>query len=57
MPITYLVLIPLVNAMAHRTGPRLPMTAGLCLMAAGLLLYAGPTFRRPRNIERGRAFR
>jgi MFS family permease len=41
MPITYLVLIPLVNAMAHRTGPRLPMTAGLCLMAAGLLLYAG----------------
>lgn len=41
MPITYLVLIPLVNAMAHRTGPRPPMTAGLCLMAAGLLLYAG----------------
>jgi len=27
--------------MAHRTGPRLPMTGGLCLMAAGLLLYAG----------------
>jgi len=41
MPITYLVLIPVVNAMAHRTGPRLPMTGGLCLMAAGLLLYAG----------------
>jgi EmrB/QacA subfamily drug resistance transporter len=40
MPLTYLVLIPLVNALAHRTGPRLPMTAGLCLMAAGLLLYA-----------------
>ena len=29
MPVTYLVLIPLVNALAHRTGPRLPMTAGL----------------------------
>jgi len=41
MPITYLVLIPVVNAVAHRTGPRLPMTAGLCMMAAGLLLYAG----------------
>jgi EmrB/QacA subfamily drug resistance transporter len=40
MPVTYLVLIPLVNALAHRTGPRLPMTGGLCLMAAGLLLYA-----------------
>jgi EmrB/QacA subfamily drug resistance transporter len=41
MPVTYLVLIPVVNAMARRTGPRLPMTGGLCLMAAGLLLYAG----------------
>jgi MFS family permease len=41
MPVMYLALIPLANAMAHRTGPRLPMTAGLCLMAAGLLLYAG----------------
>ncbi len=40
MPLTYLVLIPFVNAMAHRTGPRMPMTAGLGLMAAGLLLYA-----------------
>ncbi len=40
MPLTYLVLIPFVNALAQRTGPRLPMTAGLCLMAAGLLLYA-----------------
>jgi MFS family permease len=40
MPVTYLVLIPLVNALAHRTGPRLPMTAGLTLMAAGMLLYA-----------------
>jgi EmrB/QacA subfamily drug resistance transporter len=41
MPITYLLLIPVVNAVAHRTGPRPSMTAGLCLMAAGLLLYAG----------------
>ncbi|MDT5005852.1 MAG: hypothetical protein QOJ24_3028 [Mycobacterium sp.] len=41
MPVTYLVLIPVVNAIARRTGPRLPMTGGLCLMAAGLLLYAG----------------
>jgi EmrB/QacA subfamily drug resistance transporter len=40
MPLTYLVLIPSVNALAHRTGARLPMTAGLVLMAAGLLLYA-----------------
>ena len=29
MPVTYLVLIPVVNALAHRTGARLPMTAGL----------------------------
>src|SRR4051794_2906705 len=41
MPVTYLVLIPVINAMVHRTGPRPAMTAGLCLMAAGLLLYAG----------------
>ena len=40
MPLMYLVLIPFVKALAYRTGPRLPMTAGLCLMAAGLLLYA-----------------
>jgi EmrB/QacA subfamily drug resistance transporter len=40
MPLTYLVLIPAVNALAHRTGPRLPMTAGLALMAAGMGLYA-----------------
>ena len=40
MPLTYLVLIPVVNALAHRTGPRLPMTAGLTLMAAGMALYA-----------------
>jgi EmrB/QacA subfamily drug resistance transporter len=41
MPVMYLALIPFANALAHRTGPRLPMTAGMCLMAAGLLLYAG----------------
>ena len=40
LPVTYLVLIPLVNTLAHRTGPRLPMTAGLALMSAGMLLYA-----------------
>jgi EmrB/QacA subfamily drug resistance transporter len=40
MPLTYLVLIPVVNELAHRTGPRLPMTAGLTLMAAGMGLYA-----------------
>ncbi len=41
LPIAYLALIPFANALANRSGPRLPMTAGLCLMAAGLLLYAG----------------
>lgn len=40
MPVTYLVLIPLVNALAHRTGPRLPMTGGLLMMAAGMAVYA-----------------
>jgi len=40
MPLIYLVLIPVVNALAHRTGPRLLMTAGLTLMAAGIALYA-----------------
>ena len=40
MPLTYLVLIPAANALAHRTGPRPPMTAGLILMAAGMALYA-----------------
>src|SRR5258705_3825507 len=40
MPLTYLVFIPAVNALAHRTGPRPPMTAGLTLMAAGMALYA-----------------
>jgi EmrB/QacA subfamily drug resistance transporter len=40
MPVTYMALIPVVNALAHRTGPRLPMTAGLVVMATGMALYA-----------------
>ena len=40
MPLTYLALIPLVNVVAHRTGPKLPMLTGLGLMAAGMLVYA-----------------
>ncbi len=40
MPVTYLMLIPLVNALARRTGPRLPITGGLGLMATGMALYA-----------------
>ncbi len=44
MPVTYLVLIPAVNALAHRTGPNFPMIAGLGLMASGMAVYvaAGP---------------
>src|SRR5262249_50639223 len=41
MPLTYLALIPVVNIVAHRTGPKLPMITGLGLMAAGMLCYAG----------------
>ncbi len=40
MPLTYLALIPVANVLARRSGPRLPMTAGLALMGAGMLLYA-----------------
>jgi MFS family permease len=40
MPVTYLVFIPVVNALAHRTGPRLPMAAGLAMMASGMTVYA-----------------
>jgi len=40
LPVTYLVFIPAVNALAHRTGPRLLITAGLVLMASGMALYA-----------------
>ncbi|OMC29688.1 arabinose ABC transporter permease [Mycobacterium sp. GA-1841] len=41
MAIVYLLLIPVTNVMARRTGPRPAMVAGLVLMAAGSLLYAG----------------
>jgi EmrB/QacA subfamily drug resistance transporter len=40
LPVTYLSVIPLANALTKRIGPRLPMTAGLCCIAAGLFLYA-----------------
>jgi Na+/melibiose symporter-like transporter len=40
MALVYLALIPAVNALVRRTGPRLPMAAGLVLMATGSLLYA-----------------
>jgi predicted MFS family arabinose efflux permease len=40
LPVTYLVFIPAVNRLAHRTGPRLPIAGGLFLMASGLGLYA-----------------
>jgi EmrB/QacA subfamily drug resistance transporter len=40
MPLVYLALIPAVNVIARRTGHRLPMTLGLVLMGAGMLLYA-----------------
>jgi MFS family permease len=40
MPLVYLALIPAVNVIARRTGHRLPMTFGLVLMGAGMLLYA-----------------
>jgi EmrB/QacA subfamily drug resistance transporter len=40
LPATYLLFIPAVNALAHRTGPRLPISGGLVLMASGLALYA-----------------
>lgn len=41
MPLTYLVLIPVVNRLSARTSPRVPITAGLTSMATGLGLYAG----------------
>jgi len=40
MPVTYLMFIPAVNALAHRTGPRLPISGGLAMMASGMALYA-----------------
>jgi hypothetical protein len=41
MPLVYLALIPVVNAVARRTGPLFPMTVGLLAMGAGMFLYAG----------------
>jgi EmrB/QacA subfamily drug resistance transporter len=41
MPVTYLLFIPAVNVLAHRTGPRPPISGGLALMASGMGLYAG----------------
>jgi predicted MFS family arabinose efflux permease len=40
MPLTYLALIPVVNIVARRAGPKLPIITGLWLMAAGMLVYA-----------------
>ncbi len=40
LPVAYLSVIPVANALANRIGPRLPMTAGLGLIAAGMFLYA-----------------
>ena len=40
LPVAYLSVIPLANALANRIGPRSPMAAGLCLIAAGMFLYA-----------------
>jgi MFS family permease len=41
MPLTYLVLLPLVNAVARRKGPLSPMVLGLVAMGAGMSTYAG----------------
>ena len=40
LPLAYLSVIPVANALANRIGPRSPMAAGLCLIAAGMFLYA-----------------
>ena len=40
LPVAYLTVIPIANALANRIGPRSPMAAGLRLIAAGLFLYA-----------------
>ena len=40
LPAAYLSVIPVANALANRIGPRSPMAAGLCLIAAGMFLYA-----------------
>jgi MFS family permease len=45
MPLAYLALIPVVNVVARRTGPRIAIAAGLTTLTAALLLYGvvGPT--------------
>jgi len=40
LPLVFILLSPLVGRMVSRSGPRLPMTAGMLLMGTGLLLYA-----------------
>lgn len=40
LPAAYLSVIPLANAWANRIGPRVPMAAGLVLIACGLFLYS-----------------
>jgi EmrB/QacA subfamily drug resistance transporter len=40
LPVVYAALTPVVARLATRFGPRLPMTAGMALMGAGLLTYA-----------------
>ena len=40
LPLAYLSVIPVANTLANRVGPRSPMAAGLCLIAAGMFLYA-----------------
>jgi MFS transporter, DHA2 family, methylenomycin A resistance protein len=40
LPAAFVALSPLVGRLVTRIGPRLPMTAGMALMGAGLLIYA-----------------
>jgi MFS family permease len=40
LPVVYAALTPVVARLATRYGPRLPMTAGMALMSAGLVTYA-----------------
>jgi MFS transporter, DHA2 family, methylenomycin A resistance protein len=40
LPVVFVVLSPLAGRLVNRAGPRLPMTAGMALMGAGLLVYA-----------------
>jgi MFS transporter, DHA2 family, methylenomycin A resistance protein len=40
LPVVFILLSPLAGRAVDRYGPRLPMTAGMALMATGLLIYA-----------------